>query len=412
VLNKITIKNKYPLPLIGETLDRLSGASVFTKFDLRVGYAHVRIAEGDEWKTAFRTRYGHYEYLIMPFGLTNAPASFQNLMNDVFRPYLDKFVVVYLDDILVYSKNLEEHKKHVRLVMDLLKANNLWAKAEKCTFHTDEVEYLGFIVGKGGVRMDPSKVSSIKDWPPPKNVKDVQTFLGFANFYRRFIHHYSKLAEPLTRLTRKNTPFTFNSRALDAFNALKEAFTTAPVLSHFRPGVPLTLETDASDFAIAAVISQRDEQDILHPLAFHSRKLSPAELNYEVHDKELLAVVSAFKHWRNYLEGCNDPTIVFSDHKNLEYFTTSKVLNRRQARWSEILANFSFELRHRPGKQQGKPDAMSRRPDYGENSKATQSQPVTLLTLPALQAAALNLDPLDLQPTMQGWCKDGYCVRC
>jgi len=389
-LNKITIKNRHPLPLIGESLDRLRSATVFSKLDLRAGYNLVRIAEGDEWKTAFRTRYGHFEYRVMPFGLTNAPATFQHLMNDVLRDFLDDFVVVYLDDILIFSTSLDEHKRHVRRVLERLRDNGLFAKPEKCAFHQREIEYLGYLVSPDGVKMDPKKVSAILDWPEPTNVTQLQAFLGFANFYRRFIHSYSKVAVPLTRLLKKDRKFDFDDAARQAFQQLKTAFTTAPVLAHFQPGKPSTIETDASDFAVAAVISQPDDDGTLHPIAYHSRKLTAAELNYEIYDKEMLAIVTALKEWRAYLEGAAHPITVFTDHRNLEYFTTTRVLNRRQARWSELLANYDFKIVYRPGKAMGKPDAMSRRHDFSEGSKASDAPARTLLSPHQLQLAAVR----------------------
>jgi transposase InsO family protein len=387
-LNKVTIKNRYPLPLIGESLDRLRAATVFTKLDLRSGYNLVRIADGEEWKTAFRTRYGHYEYRVMPFGLTNAPATFQNLMNDVLRDFLDVFAVVYLDDILIFSPTLDEHKRHVRLVLERLRTNGLFAKPEKCFFHQKEIEYLGFIVSPSGVKMDPEKVSAVLEWPEPASVHDLQIFLGFANFYRRFIGGYSKITAPLTRLLRKGHTFTFDEPARQAFSQLKTAFTTAPVLAHFHPDRPSTIETDASDFAIAAVISQPAADGVLHPIAFYSRKLNAAELNYEIHDKELLAIVTAIQVWRAYLEGAAHPFTVYTDHKNLEYFATPKVLNRRQARWAEFLAIYNFTISYRPGKSMGKPDALSRRSDFAEGSKASDAPPRMLLKPDHLQLFA------------------------
>ena len=388
-LNKITVKNRYPLPLIREFLDRLRDAKFFSKIDLRAGYNLVRIAEGEEWKTAFRTRYGHYEYLVMPFGLTNAPATFQHLMNDVLREFLDDFVVVYLDDILIFSQSREDHTRHVRLVLDRLRTNGLFAKPEKCSFYQSEVEYLGYLVSTVGVRMDPKKVSAVLDWPEPSSVHGLQVFLGFANFYRRFIRNYSKIAAPLTRLLKKDTKYAFDAPARQAFRQLKTAFTTAPVLAHFCPDRPSTIETDASDFAIAAVISQPDADGVLHPIAFHSRKLTAAELNYEIYDKEMLAIIEAVKEWRAYLEGAVHPFVVYTDHRNLEYFTTTKVLSRRQARWAELLANYNFRIVHRPGVSMGKPDAMSRRHDYEEGSKASDAPPHTLLKPDQLQLAAV-----------------------
>jgi transposase InsO family protein len=295
---------------------------------------------------------------------------------------------VYLDDILIFSRSLDDHKRHVRRVLERLRDNGLFAKPEKCAFHRDEIEYLGYIVSPRGVQMDPKKVSAIVDWPEPASVRQLQVFLGFANFYRRFIHSYSKVASPLTRLLKKDRVFDFDDPARQAFQQLKTVFTTAPVLAHFHPDRPSTVETDASDFAIAAVLSQPDSNSIMHPVAFYSRKLTAPELNYEIYDKEMLAIVTAVKEWRAYLEGAAHPFTVFTDHKNLEYFATTKVLNRRQARWAELLANYNFTIVYRPGKSMGKPDAMSRRHDLSEGSKTSDTPARTLLKPGQLQLAA------------------------
>lgn len=238
----MTKKNKTPLPLIDETLDRLAGANFFTTLDRRNGYHQLRIAQGSEWMTAFRTRYGLFEYQGMPFGLTNSPTAFQHLINDTFRPFLDSFVVVYLDDIMIYSKTQKEHDQHVKLVPDKMREAKLFAKAEMCKFDADSTEYLGFIVDRDGVRMDPKKVESVRTWSIPKNVRDIQSFLGFANFYRRFIQGYSSIAAPLTKLTRKDTAFSFDDAALSSFNNLKSAFEGDKIL---RPGLPVEREADA-----------------------------------------------------------------------------------------------------------------------------------------------------------------------
>ncbi|GAA6018098.1 hypothetical protein JCM10207_006080 [Rhodosporidiobolus poonsookiae] len=399
-LNAVTKKNRYPLPLINETLDQLAGATHFTKIDLRNGYHQLRIAEGHEEKTAFKTRYGSFEYLVMPFGLTNAPAAFQHLINDTFRPFLDVFVVVYLDDILVYSRNAEEHDRHVKLVLDKMREAKLFAKIEKCSFGASSCEYLGFIVDQDGVRMDPSKIEAVRSWPVPSTLREVQSFLGFANFYRRFIQNYSRIAHPLTRLTQKKTHFTMDDEAVRAFNTLREAFDGEKVLRHFRPGLPVELETDASDFALGSVLSQRHEDGRLYPVAFRSRKFDAAELNYEVHDKELLAIVDACRTFRPYLEYVDRPTLIFSDHANLQYFFTSRVLNRRQARWYELMAELSLTLRHRPGHRQGKTDALSRRADYAEGAKAADGKPVLFFAPTRIGAATLNREIDDPFPTL------------
>jgi len=310
---------------------RLSKAMYFTYLDIRGAYNLVRIAEGEEWKTAFRTRYGLYESLVMPFGLTNAPADFQALINDVLRAYLDDFCTAYIDNIMIYSNTLKEHKEQVYKVLKALSDVGLHLKPEKCQFHKQEVKYLGFIIGNNRIRMDPEKISCILDWQTPKNVTDVQCFLGFANFYRRFIKDYSKVVTPLTSLTKKEggkyIPFMWSSDQQAAFDPLKNAFTTAPILRHFDYEREIIVETDASDYVLAGILSQHDDDGILHPVAFYSKKYSPAECNYEIYDKELLVIVRPFEQWRPHLEGSSQPVRILTDHKNLEYFMSTKLLN-------------------------------------------------------------------------------------
>lgn len=362
-LNKITKKDKYPLPRISDHLDRLRSAKIFTKLDLRSGYNLVRIAPDDVPKTTFRTRYGSYETLVMPFGLTNAPAAFQRFMNDIFSDLLDVYVVCYLDDILIYSSNPKDHQNHVKEVLRRLRKHKLFCKPEKCEFHASSIEFLGFIVKPDGLVMDEKKVKVIQDWPEPTTVKEVQRFLGFANFYRRFIQSYSDIVIPLTRLTKKSQPWDFTLKCKAAFKQLKNAFTQAPVLGHYSPDFIPIIETDASDYAIAAILSMKTPDDEVHPIAFHSRTLNPTELNYDTHDKELLAIFEAFKIWRHYLEGSVHTIEVYTDHKNLQFFTSTKILSRRQARWSEYLSAFKMVVHFRPGKLGEKPDALTRRPD-------------------------------------------------
>ena len=274
------------------------------------------------------------------------------------------FVVVYLDDILVYSRTKEEHVQHVRKVLEAMKKADLRIKLKKSEFHKQEIPFLGYIVSSTGFRMDPGKIEAVTNWPTPKSVKEVQSFLGFANFYRRFIKDYSKTASPLTDLTKKGENFKWTEAAATAFTRLKELFTSQPILVMFEPESPITVETDASDGAIGACLSQPDDKGRLHPVAYYSRKLSATELNYEIHDKELLAIVDAFKHWRVYLEGPRHQVTVFIDHKNLIYFTTTKVLNRRQVRWSEELSAYNFKIHYRKGTENTRADALSRRTDY------------------------------------------------
>ena len=362
-LNNITIKNRYPLPLITELRDRLHGAKWFSTLDLKGAYNLIRVKEGDEWKTAFRTRLGHYEYLVMPFGLTNAPASFQAMINDVLREYLDIFVVAYLDDILVFSKTEEEHKEHMHKVLRKLKQANLLVEIEKCSFHQQDVKFLGYEISPGIIRMDPDKIQCIKDWPIPTTVKEVRSFLGFANFYRRFIRGYGARAIPLTDLTKKDKVFSWGDKEQLSFEGLKKLILEEPVLLTPNPAEPFEVETDASNYALGGQLSQRDSEGQPHPVAFYSKKLNGPELNYAIPDKELMAIIEAFKEWRHYLSGTTHKIKVYTDHKNLTAFTTTKDLNKRQVRWYEFLSEFNFEIIYRKGSENGRADALSRRED-------------------------------------------------
>jgi transposase InsO family protein len=363
-LNKITLKNRYPLPLFDELVSHMQGSQVFTKIDLKGAYNLVRIKPGDEWKSAFRTRYGLFEYRVMPFGLANAPATFQHLMNDVFRDILDVYVTVYLDDILIFSKNVKEHEQHVKEVLRRLQENKLYGSLKKCEFEKDKVEFLGYLISKDGLEMDSAKVEAVRNWPVPKNVNDIQVFLGFANFYRRFIPHFSNVALPMTRMTRKDTPFLWDDTAESAFNKLKLLFTKSPILHHAKSELQFIMECDASDSALGAILSQKNVDGSINPIAYHSRKFTKEEVNYEIHDKELLAIVDGFKEWRHYLAGAKEKVIVLCDHRNLLYFMTTKMLNRRQARWAMNLADFDFAITYVKGTENGKADALSRRVDY------------------------------------------------
>jgi len=294
--------NHYPLPLMNELRDQVQGAKISTKIDLKWGYNLIPIKEGDEWKMAFRTRYGLYEYLVMPFGLANTPATFQNMINEVLRDLIDQGVVAYVDNILIYSHTEDKHVHIVMSVLRLLQENGIVVAPEKCEWYTLKVEFLGYIISADGVSMAEDKVQTLLEWAPPTSVMAVQSFLGFANFYRRFIEGFSKICKPLTDLTMKGIQWQWTEEAQNAFEILKRRFTTAPILRHFDPALPTVMETNASNFAIGAVLSQQVE-GTLHPVAFHLRKMDKAKINYEIHDKEMLAVVSAIKEWRRYLEG-------------------------------------------------------------------------------------------------------------
>ncbi|KAK3568300.1 hypothetical protein QTP86_003140 [Hemibagrus guttatus] len=361
-LNAITVRYPYPLPLVPAALEQLRGARVFTKLDLRSAYNLVRIREGDEWKTAFHTTSGHYEYCVMPFGLTNAPAVFQALINGVFQDLLGKGVIAYIDDILVYSSSMEEHVRMVREVLGRLQQHHLYAKLEKCEFHRSTVTFLGYVISRHGVEMDVVKVQAVTEWPAPTSVRELQRFLGFANFYRRFIRNYSSVAGPLTSLLRgKPKKLTWTDPARSAFQQLKNCFTTAPILRHPDPDLPFVVEVDASSSGLGAVLSQRHgEPGKLHPCAFYSRKLTSAEVNYDVGNRELLAIKAALEEWRHWLEGARHPFQVLTDHRNLEYLRGAKRLNPRQARWAIFFTRFAFTVTYRPGSKNGKADALSR----------------------------------------------------
>uniref|UniRef100_A0A8C6PCB6 Gypsy retrotransposon integrase-like protein 1 n=1 Tax=Nothobranchius furzeri TaxID=105023 RepID=A0A8C6PCB6_NOTFU len=360
-LNQITVRNKYPLPLLSSTFEPIQDSTIFSRLDLRNAYHLVRIREGDEWKTAFKTPLGHFEYLVMPFGLTNAPAVFQSLVNSVLGDFLNRFVTVYLDDILIFSQNQEQHIQHVRAVLQRLLENRLYVKAEKCEFHVSTVKFLGFIIESGRLKADPEKVQAVTEWPTPTTRKQLQRFLGFSNFYRRFIKNYSQTAAPLTNLTSINKPFVWSSKAESAFKELKNKFTNAPVLHRPDPQRQFILEVDASDTGVGAVLSQVAEGDgKLHPCAYFSRCLTPAESRYDVGDRELLAVKLAIEEWRHWLEGAENPFLIWTDHKNLIYLKEAKQLNPRQYRWSLFFSRFNFQLSYRPGSKNTKPDALSR----------------------------------------------------
>ena len=391
-LNQLTIKNRYPLPLISELFDRIKNAKRFTRLDMQDAYNQLRVAEGDEWKTAFRTRYGHFEYLVMPFGLTNAPASFQTYTNDCLHDFLDFFCVVYLDDVLIFSDTPEEHVNHVKQVLSRLREYGLTCNLKKCEFHATSLSFLGFVISSEGVSMDPDRIVAINEWPTPMDVHEIQIFLGFANFYRRFIEGYSRIAAPITGLLKKTShkQFRWTPEAQAAFDELKHRFTTAPILKHFDPDRPICIHTDASGFAISGIISQL-HGSTWHPIAFFSRKCIPAECNYGIPDLEMLAIVECMRHWRHYLEGSRHTIQVLSDHKNLTTFMSTKVLNRRQARWAELLASYDFILMHTAGKR-NPADGPSRRPDYATGNElphgtlippnALRSAEVTVVTVP------------------------------
>jgi hypothetical protein len=390
-------------------MDRVSGSMFYSKIDLKDAYYRIRIKKGDEWKTAFRTRYGHFEFLVMPMGLTNAPATFQAYINKALQGLVDDFCIVYLDDILIFSKTREEHTEHLKQVCNRLREAELYAKPSKCVFYKQELDFLGFIIGVDGIKMDPARVQTIKEWEnhPPRSFRDLQVLLGFCNFYRRFIKDYSAITRPLTQLLRGsqngrkggNIKVEWKEPQQQAFLTLLGAFQTAPLLRHFDPQLPLRIEADASGAALGGVLSQLCEDQKWHPIAFFSRQFKGAEVNYSTPDKEMMAIVECFKHWRHYLEGSLQTIEVWTDHQNLKTFMVQQRLNGRQARWLIHLMPYDFKIHFRPGKL-NPADAPSRRPDYWVQEKAQGPEGLAETLLPTVEAK------LAQQPSQQPYLGD------
>jgi hypothetical protein len=364
-LNEHTVKNAYPLPLISELLDKLKGARRFTKLDVRWGYNNVRIRDGDQWKAAFKTNKGLFEPTVMFFGMCNSPATFQSMMDEMFADMIDEgIIIIYMDDIFIFAPDEETLTKNTKRVLARLQENDLFLKPAKCEFNKTKVEYLGMIIEEGKISMDPGKLKGIRDWPAPTTVKQVRGFLGFGNFYRRFIWHFSEVAKPLNDLLKKDKKFEWTDDCQKAFEELKRRFTEEPVLIMPDQTRPFQIETDASKYATGAVLTQLDPNGDRHPVSFISKTFSPTERNYEIYDRELLAIIRALDEWRHYIQGSTHTTMVLSDHKNLTYYREAKKLNRRQARWSLYLSEFDVKLVHTPGTKMVQSDALSRRPDH------------------------------------------------
>ncbi|GJR52225.1 reverse transcriptase domain-containing protein [Tanacetum coccineum] len=354
VENSSNRENRYPLPRIDDLFDQLQGACYFSKIDLRSGYHQLRVHDDDILKTAFRTRYMHFEFTVMPFGLTNAPTIFMDLMNRVCKPYLDKFVMVFIDDILIYSKTKEDHENHLRLMLDLLRKEKLYVKFSKCEFWLQEVHFLRHVVNHDGIHMDPSKIEAVKSWKAPTTPSEVRSFLGLAGYYRRFIENFSKIAKPLTSLTQKNQKYEWGEKQEKAFQTLKDNLCNAPILSLPDGVEDFVVYCDASNQGLGCVLMQRDKV-----IAYASRQLKSHEKNYTTHDLELGAVVFALKIWRHYLYGTK--SVIYTDHKSLQHIFDQKELNMRQRRWLELFSDYECEIKYHPGKANVVADALSRK---------------------------------------------------
>lgn len=351
-INKITVRYRFPIPRLDDLLDQIGSASLFSKLDLKSGYHQIRIRPGDEWKTAFKTREGLFEWLVMPFGLSNAPSTFMRIMNQALRPFIGKSVVVYFD-ILIFSKSMEEHIVHLRQVLDVLRREQLFVARHKCEWGVDKVLFLGYVVSQKGLSMDLSKVEAIRAWPTPKTISEVRSFHGLASFYRRFVSHFSTIMAPLTECM-KGTAFAWTREAEEAFSLIKLKLTTAPVLILPDFSQTFELHCDASKLGIGAVLSQNSR-----PVAFYSEKLAGARSRYSTYDVEFYAVVQSIRHWRHYL--VHRDFVLFTDHDALKHLDSQVKVSSRHANWIAYLQQFTFTIRHKSGKLNRVADALSRR---------------------------------------------------
>jgi hypothetical protein len=352
-LNKLTIKDKFPIPVIDDLLDELSGAQFFTKIDLRLGYHHIRMKEAYIPKMAFRTHEGHYEFLVMPFGLCNAPSTFQSLMNHVFHPFLHHFVLVFFDDILIYRKTWTDHLTHVDQVLRLLSQHQLFLKQSKCAFGASEVEYLGHLVGKDGIRVDPKNIEAMQDWPHPKTLKILRGFLGLTGYYRKFVKNYGKIAAPLTALLKKNS-FTWTLATAQAFQTLKTTMCTTLVLALPDFTKTFVLECDASGKGIGVVLMQEGR-----PLAFTSKQLSERNLGKPIYEKEMLAILHVVELWHPYLLGKRFQ--IKTDHQSLKYFLEQCISSQEKQKWVTKLFGYDYEIIYKKGKDNVVADALSQK---------------------------------------------------
>ncbi|CAR64332.1 YALI0E14388p2 [Yarrowia lipolytica CLIB122] len=360
-LNELTTKDRFPLPRIDDILDCLDGADTFSKFDLLSGYWQVLVKESDVHKTAFSTRSGHYEYLVMPFGLCNAPATFQRLMNDALRPFLNKTVCVYLDDIIVFSRNREDHKRHVREVLDALRAQKFYAKKSKCELFRKKMGFLGHVVSAAGVEPDPEKVKVVEEWVPPNTPKGLLSFLGLTGYYRRFIEDYAKIAAPLTdAATLSPTDFKWTEACQVAFEQMKAKLVSNEVMIIPTMEDTFKVSTDACDIAMGGVLQQWSPKDQeFRPVAYESTKFKKHEMNYPTREKEFYAIIHALRKWRHYLLG--RPFLIETDHQSLSYFTSqTHPPSGRLSRWLDFLAEYDFEIKYVPGKDNDAADGLSR----------------------------------------------------
>jgi hypothetical protein len=332
----------------------LKDAKIFSKIDLRSGYHQVRIKEEDISKIAFMTSYGHYEFMVVPFGLSNAPVVFMFLMNGVFRECLDKFFIVFLDDIIIYSKSEEEHENHLKMVLQVLREHQLYPKLRKCSFYQKKIHYLGHIISKDGIVVDPEKIEAIREWSAPNNVTEVRSVMGLVGYYRRFIEGFSKIAHPITSLQIKGVNFQWTLDCENSSQHLKQLLTSAPILRIAHPNEDFIVCIDACKQGLGGVLTQNG-----FVICYESRKLKEHERDYATHDLKLAAIVHALRKWRHYLMGKRFE--LRTDHNGLRYLFDQPTLNARQSRWLEFLSEYDFDINHIKGKENKVVDALSRR---------------------------------------------------
>ncbi|KAL4027645.1 hypothetical protein IC575_010820 [Cucumis melo] len=373
-LNNVTVPDKFPIPVVEELFDELNGADVFSKIDLKAGYHQIRMHPEDIEKTAFRTHEGHYEFMVMPFGLTNAPSTFQALMNQVFKPFLRRFVLVFFDDILIYSKGMEEHRQHLEVVLEILRESELYANFDKCHFAKTRISYLGHYISKKGIEVDPEKIRAVKEWPAPSNVRELRGFLGLTGYYSRFVQNYGSISAPLTQLL-KSGAYKWTEETEAAFEKLKKAMMTLPVLAMPDFNLPFENESDASGFGVGAMLVQAKR-----PVAYFSKVLSMRDRARPVYERELIAVVWAVQRWRPYLLGRK--FTVKTDQRSLKFLLEQRVIQPQYQQWIAKLLGYSFEVLYKPGLENKAADALSR---IGPTAHLNQLTAPALLDVEVIQ---------------------------
>ena len=392
-LNNNTVKNAYPIPGIQTILDKLRGSKYFTVLDVRLGYNNVRIQKKDRWKATFRTQQGLYEPTMMFFGMCNSPAIFQTMMNTILAPLINKnLVLVYMDDILIHAVDKKTLQETTKQVLEILKKHDLYLKPEKCEFERQELKYLGYVISANKVRMDPTKLRGIKNWETPNTLRKTWQFLGFCNFYRKFIKDYAKIVVPINSLIKKNTKFNWTNKTQEAFEELKKHFEKEPILMTADSTRPFKIFTDVSNNGTRAVLTQKDENGVQHPCFFYSKPFTGAEKRYHTAEQEFLAIIWAIQEWRQYIDGAPTETIVWTDHNNIIHWTNPAKLSRRMMCWSTTLSAYKIKIKHISGNKNVVADALSRKFEETEEEEPQQAIPDRLIDKQTFKIDGENLE--------------------